>query len=302
MSETHDFLEIFDVTPVGFGKELIASFLVKGSRKTALIETGPGSSASILVKYLEKSGVEPDYIIVTHIHLDHGGGAGHLARRYPNAKVIVHPRGYKHLLNPSKLWAASRQVLGEVAEIYGEPQPVPEEQLLAAEDGERIDLGDLELIIRHTPGHASHHMSILAEPVKMLFAGDSAGVSFVVDSDRIRLPTTPPPFKPELYMKSIDVMKSLNPRSIVLTHYGIDPLPAIEYLEKHKLELERWLDAVKKIVDSGITDPQQVADELPNYLDEARKVVEYGGKIAYVTFYYSTVWGMVDYFMREKKG
>ncbi|MEB3760305.1 MAG: MBL fold metallo-hydrolase [Desulfurococcales archaeon] len=293
---------IIDVTPRDYGRELIASYLVIGSEKTALIETGPASSSETLISRLDELGIEPDYIVVTHIHLDHGGAAGQLAKRYPQAKIIVHPRGYKHLANPAKLWQASQQVLGEVAILYGEPIPVPEKQLHPAEDGEIIELGgDQRLYIQHTPGHASHHMSILFEPHRLLFTGDAAGVSFLVDGMRIRLPTTPPPFKPELYIESLEKMKKLNPSKIVPTHYGIDPLPGTEYLDRHKHQLEKWLGAVQKLVEKGVSDPSQVAEKLPEYLDEARDVVEKGGKIAYVSFYYSTVWGMVDYFVRGKQ-
>ncbi len=295
-------LVIIDVTPEGYGRELIASYLIIGDEKVALIETGPASTSDLLINKLDEQGIEPDYIIVTHIHLDHGGAAGHLAKRYPRAKIIVHPRGYKHLANPGKLWQASQQVLGEIAILYGEPIPVPEDQLHAAIDGEIIELGrDQRLLIQYTPGHASHHMSILQEPQRHLYTGDAAGVSFIVDGTRIRLPTTPPPFRPKLYIESLEKMKKLNPNKIVPTHYGIDPLPGTEYLEQHKQQLEKWLGAVQKLVSEGVSDPSQAAEKLPEYLDEARYVVEKGGKIAYVTFYYSTVWGMVEYHLRKEK-
>ncbi|MCE4625495.1 MAG: MBL fold metallo-hydrolase [Desulfurococcales archaeon] len=289
---------VYDVTPPGWGEKLIASYLVVGKR-AVLIETGPRSSAEKLIEELRRDGFKPDKIIVTHIHLDHAGGVGVLAREF-NAEVVVHPRGLKHLADPSKLWAASRAVLGPIAEVYGEPVPVPEELLCACGDNGTINLDESRLRLLYTPGHASHHQVVLLEPEGILFTGDAAGVSVEVDGDRIRLPTTPPPFRPKLYIESLQRMAELRPERVAPTHYGFDPMDGLEYINYHMLQLKTWLDEVEKLVKEGITDPDEAARILASRLPEARKALKADNKIIYVTFYKSTVWGMIEYF-KEKE-
>ncbi len=292
-------VKTLDVTPPGFGERLIASYLVVDSERSALIETGPRSSLDKLVEALDAEGVTPDYIIVTHIHLDHAGAAGTLAEKMGKL-VIVHPRGYKHLLDPTKLWNASQAVLGPIAEVYGKPDPVPKALLTAAGDSTILPLGESTLRIVHTPGHASHHMSILLEPEGVLFTGDSAGVSVEIDSERVRLPTTPPPVKPEFYIESIDRMILHNPRRIAPTHYDIDPLPATVYLKEHKEMFQEWLRAVGEIVEEGVTDLEEVAKRLAERIESAAKAYNSGNPIIVETFYKSTVWGLLDYHLKKK--
>ena len=292
-------VRVIDVTPRGFGEKLIAAYLVASSDVGVLVETGPRSSTPQLLEALGKMGVEVRYVIVTHIHLDHAGAAGTIARRL-GVPVIVHPRGYKHLLNPSKLWSASKAVLGPIADVYGEPEPVPEGLLIAAGDGSRLSLpGGSSLRVVHTPGHASHHMSILLEPEGILFTGDSAGVSIEVDGRRVRLPTTPPPVKIDMYVESIRLMASLRPRRIAPTHYDLDPMDGVEYLEAHLSQFQRWVEEVLNLYRSGVRSIDEMARLLADRLPEARAAVESGNRIIYETFYKSTIMGLLDY--AEKK-
>ncbi|MEB3844813.1 MAG: MBL fold metallo-hydrolase [Desulfurococcales archaeon] len=294
-------ITVLDVTPSMWGDELIASYLITaGEGGRILVETGPKGSVDRLLSQLDAMGVDSiDAIIVTHIHLDHAGAAGYLARKY-NAKVYVHPRGAKHLASPGRLWSASRQVLGEVAEVYGEPDPIPEEFLVPVGDGQRLSLGGATIRVVHTPGHASHHMSLLLEEHGILFTGDSAGVSIVWEGHRIRIPTTPPPFRLEMYLSSIDKMLSLSPSRVAPTHYGFDPKPAVEYLVEHKRMVERWVRELEAIVGTGITDPVEAARALAERLEEAGLIAGFENPIVYRTFYLSTVWGMLDYIINKK--
>jgi len=164
-------VKVIDVTPKRWGEELIASYLILGSKRTLLIETGPAGSYDQLKARLEEEGVRPDLVIVTHIHLDHAGAVGNLVRDYPNVKILVHPRGAKHLANPGKLWSAAKVVLGVVAQVYGEPLPVPESNLEPVEDGYVTDIGDGMVRIIHTPGHTPGSVSIMVD--KKLFTGDT---------------------------------------------------------------------------------------------------------------------------------
>lgn len=287
-------VRVLDVTPKGWGSELIASYLIV-SEKVALVDIGPGSSAEQLIEALKELKVKPDYLVVTHIHLDHAGSAGHLVREFPEVKVIVHPRGAKHIIDPSKLWNAAQAVLGIVAEIYGEPLPVPESNVVAVDDGFVLDLGrGVSLSIHHTPGHASHHQSILLQPDGVLFTGDSAGISIIVDGKPVELPTTPPPFRPESYLDSLEKMMALKPRKPAPTHYGIKDEYAVEYLEREKERNIRWFNIVKEIVLQGVTDVDEVARLLAERDEDAKIAYEHPNPIVKQVFYRGTIWGLIE--------
>jgi len=292
-------VKVVDVTPKGWGTKLIASFLVETDESVILIETGPAGSYDQLKQALIDNGVEPDIVILTHIHLDHAGAAGLLARDYPRVKILVHPRGRKHMANPSKLWNAAQMVLGEVARIYGEPLPVPEGNLVAVDDGYEVRAGSSVLKIVHTPGHASHHMSILLQPEGILFTGDSAGVVVEVNGRRIELPTTPPPFHPKLYVESIDKMISLKPSKPAPTHYGILDEDAVEYLEREKDRATRWYGLVRDLVAKGLVDVEAVASRLAESYEDARIAYGSPNPIIREVFYKGTVWGLVEAAKKE---
>jgi glyoxylase-like metal-dependent hydrolase (beta-lactamase superfamily II) len=139
-------------------------------------------------------------------------------------------------------------------------------------------------------------MAILLEPDGIMFTGDAAGVSIVVEGKRIRLPTTPPPFKAELYIESVQRMAEFRPVKVVPTHYGVDPMNGVEYLNDHILSLKAWLKEVKRIVDEGITDIMKVAELVAERIPEAGEAYYSGNPIIVETFYKSTIWGMIEYF------
>ncbi|HSW57762.1 MAG TPA: MBL fold metallo-hydrolase, partial [Dehalococcoidales bacterium] len=147
------------------------------SDKTALIDTGPAATSGVLLDRLQEIKVNPeqiDFILCTHIHLDHLGGLSRVLRAMPQAKVIVHPRGVAHLHQPQKLWQASLEISGQVALNYGQPEGVAAERLTAAREGQCIDLGGICLEVLYTPGHAAHHLSYIDRKFGNLFAGESA--------------------------------------------------------------------------------------------------------------------------------
>jgi glyoxylase-like metal-dependent hydrolase (beta-lactamase superfamily II) len=191
------------------------------------------------------------FIAVSHIHLDHGGGAGTLMHYLPNAKLIVHSRGAPHLINPEKLWTQSRQVLGKVAELYGEPKPVSPERIIQASDGMTIDLGrDIELEAIETLGHASHHFSYGEKSNRIIFPGDAAGI--YLNQFDIIVPTTPPPFHLETTLSSIDKLIQKSPELLCYTHFGVAK-NAIEKLERHKSQLRLWAEIVADGIQKGET-------------------------------------------------
>ena len=183
-----DPLYMIDLEPSGM-KGVIASYVLVGE-EVAIVEAGPKSTVNRLLEGLEEIGVgfgEVRYIALTHIHVDHAGGAGALIRHLPNARVVVHPRGCRNLEDPTKLWTQTRRVLRSVADLYGRPDPVPRGRMVVGVDGVTLNLGGLNLRVLETPGHASHHLSFHEDLHGGVFAGDAAGA---VSYTHLTLPTT----------------------------------------------------------------------------------------------------------------
>ena len=197
-------------------KNLICSYVIKGAKIT-LVESGPTSSVPNLVSGLKELDIkfeDVEYLAITHVHLDHGGGAGTLLKFLPNAKVLVHPRGMPHLINPERLWASAQEVLGFVSEIFGKPEPVPKERIIPVNEG-TFDLDDgAKLKVIETVGHASHNLSFQESFNGGVFPGDAAGTYF--PEFDVVVPTTPPPFYLDVALASLDKLISLKPDSSVL--------------------------------------------------------------------------------------
>ncbi|MCG8338014.1 MAG: MBL fold metallo-hydrolase [Proteobacteria bacterium] len=199
--------------------------------KTILIETGAAPSNDIIHNSLKELDIQPeqvDYIAVTHIHLDHAGGAGLLMEQCPNAKLLVHQRGAKHMADPEKLIAGARQVYGNAFDSLFKPiLPIPAERIKVMEDGDTLDLGNNRILhFLDAPGHAFHHLVVNDPTSKGLFSGDNAGIFFrqLYDDQGIAfsLPVTAPTqFVPEIMVKTMDRLISLNPERVYFTHYGM---------------------------------------------------------------------------------
>jgi glyoxylase-like metal-dependent hydrolase (beta-lactamase superfamily II) len=243
-------LFLVDLQTGGF-KNLIASYVLKGE-KTLIVETGPTSSIPNLLSGLKELQVEPAsvaYVALTHVHIDHGGGVGTLMRNLPNAKVIVHRKGAPHLQDPTKLWVASKQTLGPVANIFGEPQAVPQERIVVASEGETFDLGGgVTLKTLETSGHAAHNLSFYEPRNGGVFPGDSAG-AYLAMFDTV-FPTTPPPFRPDIALVSLDKLISLNPQFVYYSHFG-KASDAVGRLRGYQVQIKRWLNIVQEAVKQG---------------------------------------------------
>ncbi|HXZ99179.1 MAG TPA: MBL fold metallo-hydrolase [Candidatus Binatia bacterium] len=245
-------------TLLGGMERLTAGFLVEGTQP-ALIETGSRSSTDTVVAALKAAGVGPEdlrWVVVSHIHLDHAGAVGDMARAFPRASVVVHRRGARHLADPSRLISSAAMVYGPLLdELYGRMLAVPEERLVAAGDGLELDIGaGRRLRLVDSPGHAKHHQAILDEQTGTLMVGDAVGV-LLPDVGILRPATPPPDFDLELAIASLHRFRSLRPTHLVLTHYGPVPDPDAT-LARAEEELRRWVGLAERVTrerpDAGV--------------------------------------------------
>jgi glyoxylase-like metal-dependent hydrolase (beta-lactamase superfamily II) len=208
---------------------LAASHLVIDGGRAAFVDTGTTHSVPNLLAALAERNLDPadvDWVLATHVHLDHAGGAGALMQVLPNARCAVHPRGARHLAEPSKLIAGSIAVYGEerFRSLYGEIVPIAESRIFVPEDGAKIEFGGRQFELIHTPGHALHHYCIVDRRHAAIFSGDTFGISyrdFDVDGRAFIFPTTTPVhFDPEALCNSVDRLMSYAPQAIYLTHYA----------------------------------------------------------------------------------
>jgi len=216
-----------------FSKDFAAIYLLRQGSEVAIIETGNKYSVTNVQKALEMDGLrfsDVAYIIPTHVHLDHAGGAGELMNRCENAQLIVHPRGARHMIDPSKLIAGAIAVYGEAnyKKLYGEIIPIDSSRVIEADDNFILDFEGRELKFIDTPGHARHHFCIWDEMTGSMFTGDTFGVSYREfdkgDEVYIFPSTSPVQFDPEALIKSIEKLITYRPKRVCLTHFSaIDP-------------------------------------------------------------------------------
>lgn len=208
---------------------LAAIHLIEEAGEAALIDTGTSHSVPHVLEVLAKKGFAPEqvaYVILTHVHLDHAGGAGELMHRLPRARLVVHSRGARHMIDPAKLIAGAVAVYGagEAAKAYGQVRPVPAERVVEAHEGFTLDLNGRRLLFLDTAGHARHHCCIVDEASQSIFSGDTFGISyreFDVNGREFIFPaTTPVQFDPAAAHASIDRLLGFNPQQIFLTHFS----------------------------------------------------------------------------------
>jgi glyoxylase-like metal-dependent hydrolase (beta-lactamase superfamily II) len=209
---------------------LAASYLLVRDGRAAFVDTGTSRSVPNLLAALAALGVdreEVDYVILTHVHLDHAGGAGELMRALPSAIAVVHPRGAPHLVDPAKLEAGARAVYGDRVydELYGRLVPIAGSRIRAVSDQETLSLGGSQLRVLETPGHALHHIALHDETADAIFSGDAFGISYrVFDSPEaeafIFATSSPTQFDPEQSHASIERIRTAAPRAVYLGHFG----------------------------------------------------------------------------------
>jgi glyoxylase-like metal-dependent hydrolase (beta-lactamase superfamily II) len=225
-----------------------AAHLIQDSGRAAFVDVGTNFSVPYLLEALRELEIPRaavDYLLLTHVHLDHAGGAGALLRELPNARAYLHPRGAPHLINPQKLIAGSKLVYGEerFARLYGELVPLPAERVHEVQDGEQLTLGSRTLELIHTPGHALHHYAVVDAAHASIFPGDTFGISYrafdTAQGAFIFPTTTPTQFDPQQLVASIDRMLGYRPESMYLMHFSrVTQVPRLgESLKRQVLEL-----------------------------------------------------------------
>ncbi|MCK4304242.1 MAG: MBL fold metallo-hydrolase [Candidatus Eisenbacteria sp.] len=253
-----------DMELVGYRK-FLSCWVYLTEDLTFIIDPGPAVTADHLIASLRALGVSRlDFILNTHIHLDHSGGVAEVVRAYPGARVLCHERGVEHLINPSRLWEGSRNVLGTVAEAYGPPMPMPEGAVADPADVNRAGIA-----IVPTPGHASHHLSFIHDAV--LFAGEVAGLHAHLPGRIYLRPATPPRFILDVALDSIDRLLALDPmpQQMVFAHYGMVDDPKT-YLVRGREQLVRWVDLVRELT-TEFTGSTESTESIADLSDRAHE-------------------------------
>jgi len=247
-----------------------AAYLIEAD-EPAIVETGPSTSFEPVVAGLERLGVgtaDLAHIAVTHIHLDHAGGVGRIAERFPNATVWVHERGARHLADPTRLMQSVTSIYGAetTATLFGDVEPVAAQRIHALADGDRIDLGRRELVAFHTPGHAKHHLAISDTDTGAVFTGDALGIH-PPDARSLRPATPPPDYELELALASIERIRERARGGLVLfSHFG--PVHEVERICDLAVQRFRtWTDAVGAALERDLDpDGEGALDEVMRVL------------------------------------
>jgi glyoxylase-like metal-dependent hydrolase (beta-lactamase superfamily II) len=240
---------------------VIATGVIRGPDGITLVDPGPSSSLAGLTEGLASAGIalaEVTTILITHIHLDHAGAVGTLVGRHPNLRVYVHAKGAPHMINPEKLLSSAARLYGDdMDRLWGEVRPVPEQNLVILNDGERIEEGGRAIEVAYTPGHASHHVSYFARDAGVAFVGDTAGVRVIPGGD-VLPPTPPPDVDLPAWADSLARIEQWHPETLFLTHFG-PAAPVGPHLSTLRENLETTSGLVKTSLEHEGTDEQREA-------------------------------------------
>ncbi|MFT4634742.1 MAG: glyoxylase-like metal-dependent hydrolase (beta-lactamase superfamily II) [Arenicella sp.] len=274
MLQTLPNTDIYTVDALYHQPQLASIHLIRSNNRIAIVDTGTQYSVpqvlAALVE-LDLSYSDVDYIILTHIHLDHAGGASTLMQLCPNAQLIVHPKGARHMADPSRLVAGASAVYGveEFARLYGEIGPIDESRIHQPADGETIDFAGRSLTFIDSPGHANHHHCIIDEQTNSAFTGDTLGVGYRALRDAhhafVMPTTTPVQFNPDALHASIDRIMSYTPDTLYLTHYS-SVTPSAKIIAGLHEQIDDYVMLTQKAADSGDQFEVELAINLNDYL------------------------------------
>ena len=243
--------------------EIAAVYFIVEGDSVAIVETATSRSVPIIMQALadlDLSAEQVKFIIPTHIHLDHAGGCGALLNHCPNATILIHPRGLRHMIDPSKLVAGAQAVYGEEKfhALYGEIEPIDSNRIIAQEDNTSVFLNNRELLFIHTEGHAKHHFCIVDKNSEGIFTGDTFGLSYPAinalsthETPCVIIPTTTPiHFDPAALRESLKRFLTFHPKHMYLTHFG--DVTDVAFAEQ---QLQNWVDQYENIALQAIKEP-----------------------------------------------
>ncbi len=242
-----------DIPELGY-TQFISTWLYSGPEGAFLMDPGPACTIPVLIAALRARNIKKlDYILLTHVHMDHAGGTAHLLREFPDAMVICHEKGIRHMIDPKRLWEGSRAVIGHVADVYGEILPVDENKIIAAGS---LPFGTGINVIP-TPGHASHHQCFTFDDC--LFVGELLGTYIHMEDELYLRPATPHRFVLEDYLTSMDLLKNHLRPTVCFAHHGSRADPEL-IIEKARAQLQLWV----RIIDEHRADrgPEEIVKVL----------------------------------------
>jgi glyoxylase-like metal-dependent hydrolase (beta-lactamase superfamily II) len=247
--------EVFEIdTRMAGHSKITAGYLIRAERP-CLVETGTAPSAPVVRDALARLGIGPGdlaTVVVTHIHLDHAGGTGDIAAMYPQAEIVVHEKGARHLADPRRLMDSARRVYGSALDaLFGQLAPTPAERIRAVEGQGSVDLGGGRRLDSHySPGHAKHHVGLIDSASGDLYVGDAAGV-FIEETQDLRPATPPPDFDLALALDSLRMFAALRPTRLLFSHFG--PVGDVaQTLERSAEELNVWTEQTRRAHNAGL--------------------------------------------------
>ncbi len=278
----------------------IAAFLVETSQGPVLVETGPHSCFSVLETKINEIGYKTSdikHVFLTHIHFDHAGAAWAFAEQ--GAAIHLHPRGKKHMVDPSKLYESAKRIYMDMMDVlWGKLNPIPENQVIEHLDSQYIVVGDTKFTAWHTPGHAVHHIAWQLND-DILFAGDVAGVK--IKDGMTVAPCPPPDINVEDWLKSIELMRGLPLKEMYLTHFG-----KVDDISKHLNDLEfclkDWSQFIKPFFDKG-ADPKEISEPFQKHVQQ--QLIDFGVPEADFPIYeaanpsWMSIYGLMRYWKKK---
>jgi glyoxylase-like metal-dependent hydrolase (beta-lactamase superfamily II) len=259
----------------GYGRKMLdAAYLLRQGERAAFVDSGTYHCVPRFLQVLAHYGIprtNVDYVIPTHAHLDHAGGAGELMRHLPHARLVAHPRAAPHLIDPSRVIAGTRAVYGEEGfrARFGEVVPVPAERVLAAPDGHVLELNGRRLEFIDSPGHARHHFCIYDVRSHGFFTGDTFGISYRefdnANGAFVFATTTPPQFEPQVWQGTIDRLLTYDPKRMYVTHFGcVEDVPRLA--EDLRRSIRAFTDIALQAESAGRERGEQMKQQVLSHL------------------------------------